>query len=168
MIGALGMAAIYIRMLPVDQPSPSFFVNTSTSLPLGLYHMTKASTLKRGDVIRMCLPEALNRFSIERGYLRQGVCPGGATSIGKPVVALHGDTVIVHEKMTQVKGSENLNAPIYIHDREGRRLPNAIGTHILKAEECFLISTHHPLSYDSRYYGPVPCGIPPYNILSKR
>lgn len=167
-IGVLGMVATYIHLLPVDKTSPSFFINTSTSLPLGLYHITKVSTLKRGDVIRLCLPKALNRFSTERGYLRQGGCSGGATRIGKPIFALHGDTVVVSEKVTLIKGSTRLEAPIYTHDRRGRHLPNAIGIHILQPDDCFLISTHHQLSYDSRYYGPVPCGIPPYSILTKR
>ncbi|MCY4171571.1 MAG: conjugative transfer signal peptidase TraF [Bacteroidetes bacterium] len=167
-IGVFGLVVVYIYLLPVDKSSPSLFVNTSTSVPLGLYHMTKVSDLKRGDVIRLCLPEALNRFAIKRGYLRQGVCPGGATRVGKPVIALHGDTVVVTEKAVQINGSDMLEVPVSMHDRRGRCLANAIGIHILAPDECFLISTHHQLSYDSRYYGPVPCGGPPYYILTKR
>ena len=161
------VTALCINGLPINQKSLPLFVNTSTSLPLGFYHMKKVSALKRGDVIRLCLPEEISEFSVERGYLRHGTCPGGSTRIGKPVLALYGDTVVVTQKTVHVRGHHSVRAPIYAHDQKGKRLPHAIGTHILKEGECFLLSTYHKLSYDSRYYGPIPCGVSPYSILEK-
>ncbi|MCY3999516.1 MAG: conjugative transfer signal peptidase TraF [Bacteroidetes bacterium] len=161
------VTALCMNGLPINQKSLPLFVNTSTSLPLGFYYMKKVQVLKRGDVIRLCLPEEISKFSVERGYLRHGTCSGGSTRIGKPVLALHGDTVVVTQKMIHVKGHHSFNIPIHTHDQRGKRLPNAIGTHILKEGQCFLLSIHHKLSYDSRYYGPIPCGVSPYSILEK-
>ncbi len=164
-IGLCLMAAV-IQSLPIGSMSLPLFVNTSTSLPTGLYRITKVSDLERGDILRICLPEVLSQFAVQRGYLRQGICPGGATRVGKPVVALQGDTVLVTRQKVQVKGHQSFDVPIYEHDRKGKGLSNAIGVHVLSPGECFLLSTHSSLSYDSRYYGPVPCGSSPYDILT--
>lgn len=164
--GTFCILAIGVHQLPVNRTSLPLFVNTSTSLPLGFYRTTKKRTLEHGDILRTCLPDTLTQLAIQRGYLRRGVCPGGSTRIGKPVIALQGDTVTVLEDKIRVAGYGAFDAPVYAFDRRGRRLPNAIGVHILSPGECFLLSTHSKLSYDSRYYGPVPCGAPPYYTLT--
>lgn len=165
-ICGLSLVAVTVKSLPIGRMSPPLFVNTSASLPFGLYRVTKVANLKRGDVLRTCLPDMLSQFAVQRGYLRQGTCPGGSTRIGKPVIALQGDTVLVSDRYIQVKGHRAFEIPIYEHDRRGRRLPNAIGIHVLSPGTCFLLSTHSALSYDSRYYGPVLCGSPPYYVLT--
>ncbi|MCY3630883.1 MAG: conjugative transfer signal peptidase TraF [Bacteroidetes bacterium] len=165
-ICGLSLIAFAVQSLPIGRMSLPLFVNTSASLPFGLYHLTKVASLERGDVLRTCLPDTLSQFAVQRGYLRQGTCPGGSTRIGKPVIALQGDTVLVSDQYIQVKGYRGFETPIYEHDRRGRRLSNAIGTHVLPPGKCFLLSTHSTLSYDSRYYGPVPCGSPPYYVLT--
>ena len=165
-ICSLSLIAVAVQSLPIGRTSLPLFVNTSASLPFGFYRITKAANLKRGDVLRTCLPDTLSQFAVQRGYLRQGTCPGGSTRIGKPVIALQGDTVSVSDQYIQVKGHRGFEIPIYEHDRRGRRLSNAIGTHVLPPGTCFLLSTHSALSYDSRYYGPVPCESPPYYVLT--
>ena len=165
-ICGLSLIAFAVKSLPIDRMSPPLFVNTSASLPFGFYRVTKVANLKRGDVLRTCLPDTLSQFAVQRGYLRQGTCPGGSTRIGKPVIALPGDTVLVSNQNIQVKGHRDFEMPIYERDRRGRYLSNAIGTHVLSPGACFLLSTHSMLSYDSRYYGPVPCGSPPYYVLT--
>ena len=165
-ICGFSLTAVAVQSLPIGRMSLPLFVNTSASLPFGLYRVTKVANLKRGDVLRTCLPDTLSQFAVQRGYLRQGICPGGSTRVGKPVIALQGDTVLVSDRYIQVKGHWDFETPIYAHDRKGRRLPNAIGTHVLSPGKCFLLSTHSMLSYDSRYYGPIPCGSPPYYVLT--
>ena len=165
-ICGLFLIAVAVQFLPIGRTSLPLFVNTSASLPFGFFRVTKVASLKRGDVLRTCLPDTLSQFAVQRGYLRQGTCSGGSTRIGKPVIALQGDTVLVSDQYIQVKGHLSFETPIYEHDRRGRRLSNAIGTHVLPPGKCFLLSTHSTLSYDSRYYGPVPCGSPPYYVLT--
>ena len=166
-ISGFSLVAIGVHFLPLGLTSPPLFVNTSSSLPAGFYRVTKVSAIKRGHVLRTCLPDSLNQIAVRRGYLRQGACPGGAAHIGKPVIAIQGDTVVVSDQATQVNSLQYLQAPVHTHDRRANELTNAMGTHVLKPGECFLLSTYSVRSYDSRYYGPVPCGIPPYYILSR-
>jgi len=165
-ICGLSLIAVVVQFLPIGRMSPPLFVNTSASLPFGFFRITKVASLERGDVLRTCLPDTLSQFAVQRGYLRQGTCPGGSTRIGKPVIGLQGDTVVVSDRYIQVKGYRAFEIPIYEHDRRGRRLPNATGIHVLSPGTCFLLSTHSALSYDSRYYGPIPCGSPPYYVLT--
>ncbi len=170
-IGILGictfsLVAVYIHNLPVGKTSLPLFLNTSNSLPPGLYHVTKVSDLRYGQILRMCLPSRLGQMAVKRGYLRQGNCPGGAAQIGKHLIALPGDTVQVTDERIRVFGHEEFNAPVYAQDRRGQGLSNAMGIHVLQSGECFLLSTHSPFSFDSRYYGPVPCGFPPYAMLT--
>ncbi len=165
-ICGLFLMMVAVQFVPIGRESLPLFVNTSRSLPLGFYRITKVATLERGDVLRTCLPDTLSEFAVQRGYLRQGICPGGSTRIGKPVIALQRDTVLVSDQFIQVNGDRRIEIPIYEQDRKGRRLPNAIGTHVLSVGTCFLFSPHSALSYDSRYYGPVPCGSPPYDVLT--
>lgn len=165
-ICGLFLVAVAVQSLPVGRMSLPLFVNTSASLPFGFYRVTKVANLKRGDVLRTCLPDTLSQFAVRRGYLRQGTCSGGSTRIGKPVIALQGDTVLVSDQYIQVKGHGGFETPIYERDRRGRRLSNAIGIHVLSPGTCFLLSTHSAFSYDSRYYGPVPCGSPPHYVLT--
>ena len=165
-ICGLFLIAVAVQSIPIGRMSPPLFVNTSASLPFGFYRVTKVANLKRGDVLRTCLPDTLSQFAVQRRYLRHGTCPGGSTRVGKPVIAMQGDTVVVSDRYIQVKGHRGFEIPIYEHDRRGRRLSNAIGTHVLPLDTCFLLSTHSALSYDSRYYGPIPCGSPPYYVLT--
>ena len=161
----LVVTAAVIQSAPAGRVSWPLFVNTSDSLPLGFYRVTKVFDLQRGHVLRTCLPAEIGRAAVQRGYVRRGTCPNGSARIGKPIIALQGDTVVVSDGRVQVQGRGNHEAPIYAHDRRGRSLANAAGTHIMQPGECFLLSTHSPFSYDSRYYGPISCGEAPYFIL---
>ncbi|MXZ05201.1 MAG: conjugative transfer signal peptidase TraF [Rhodothermaceae bacterium] len=159
------VTAVVIQSAPAGRVSWPLFVNTSDSLPLGLYRVTKVFDLQRGYVLRTCLPAEIGRAAVQRGYVRRGTCPNGSARVGKPIIALQGDTVVVSDGRIQVHGQGEHEAPIYAHDRRGRSLANAVGTHILQPGECFLLSTHSSFSYDSRYYGPIYCGEAPYFIL---
>jgi conjugative transfer signal peptidase TraF len=133
-------------------------VNFTASMPIGVYRRL-VGPAKRGDMVVACMPEAVARFALARGYVWKGGCPGGASPIGKKVVAMADDTVLVSEAGVLINGrlipeSRPLNA-----DKRGRVLdhfPNE--TYRLRANELWLLSTYHPLSFDSRYFGPIPKG----------
>ena len=151
---------------PVGYTSPPLFLNTSTSLPRGWYRITKSADLARGQVLRLCLPASLGRYAIERGYVRSGTCAGGAARVGKSIVALAGDSVAVRADGIQVNDDAAIRVQMQARDRRGRRMATATGTYVLGDGECFLLSRHSPFSFDSRYFGPVSCGEPPYSILT--
>jgi type IV secretory pathway protease TraF len=48
---------------------------------------------------------------------------------------------------------------IYYRDRIGRELMHLpFGQHVVGPDSLFVFSSHHPRSFDSRYFGPVPRG----------
>ena len=157
--GALGLI-ICIQLAPVGFRSWRIFYNVSRSVPAGWYRVHKRSEIQRGDTLLLCLPQDTGRYAVRRGYVRQGTCPGGAGRIGKPVLAITGDTVIVEQRGVSINDSLWVWAPAQLRDRLGRPMDAALGRHVLQLNECFLLSTHSTRSYDSRYFGPVPCTQP--------
>lgn len=131
-------------------------INVTTSLPYGLYQ--KASTpLQRGSLVVFCPP--LNDVSATahvRGYLRAGRCPGGWTSLLKPVAALQGDHVRFSDEAVYVNGIPLPNSARVARDPMGRALPRPpMNEHRLAANELLLISSYTASSYDGRYLGVV-------------
>jgi len=139
------------------------------SLPAGLYLTRVSDTARRGDAVLLCLPAHVFQLGRTRGYLprRRGSqrCPARGTEVVKMVAGLPGDTVHVASDSIRLAQGVVLYAPVFPKDSRGRPLGNAIGTHILGEEECFLLSTYSERSFDSRYFGPVPCA-PPYRVAT--
>ena len=87
--------------------------NLTSSLPIGLYRVTRDSpTLERGAIVLYCLPPTVADFAHHRGYVpRGGHCPGGLTPIGKIVAALPGDTVVL------TRDGVKVNSALQSHSR---------------------------------------------------
>jgi conjugative transfer signal peptidase TraF len=135
-------------------PPPLLLVwNTTASTPIGLYAVTQA-TPKRGDLLVMRLPREMQLLAVSRAILSPN------SPVLKPVAALAGDLVCRSGLVVHINGrfaaiARNL-------DQRGRRLPAWRGCRRLSPSQVFLLS-HHPDSFDSRYYGPLDtrraCGI---------
>ena len=67
---------------------------TDSSAPAGIYRLSDAP-LVRGALVAACLPAAIARTGLTRGYLQAGDCPGGAEPVAKVLGALPGDVVKV-------------------------------------------------------------------------
>ena len=134
--------------------------NWSPSLPRGFYRPSFPDSLARGDLVRVCLPEAHAALALERKYLYPGLCPGGTEPLAKVVVALPGDTVLVDSTLTHISGGLVIHAPVVTLDSQSRPVPSALGEHVLLDGECFVLSTYIPHNYDSRYFGAVDCSAP--------
>ncbi len=139
----------------------------SPSLPTGWYWTMYPDSLLVGYPTLVCYPMDVVSFGVARGYFtpdsphRQSPCPQTFVHVTKPLAALPGDTVTVLRDSLQVNSRPWLPAHVHELDTKGRELPNAIGTHVLNAGECFALSLWHARSYDSRYVGPIPCPDPP-------
>ena len=140
--------------------------NASQSIPAGWYTLNKRDVLVQGDILRLCLPSSIGKFAISRGYVHRGRCPGGSRRVGKPVLAFARDTVQVTERGIQVNKGPLIDAPLQLRDRRGKLMPRVSDRFVLKDNECFLLSMHSPFSFDSRYYGPIPCH-PPYRVMTQ-
>jgi len=120
--------------------------NTTASTPIGLYAVTQG-TLKRGDLLVARLPRDLELLAVSRAILAP------KTPVLKPVAALAGDLVCRAGLAVHING--RFAAIARGRDRQGRRLPSWQGCRRLSASQVFLLA-HHPGSFDSRYYGPLP------------
>lgn len=126
------------------------------SVPRGFYLQTD-DAVEVGRLVTFCPPEDVAAYALERGYLHRGSCPGGVEPLGKYVLATEGDTVILSEEGVQVNGRAVSNSAVYAQDAVGRELPHyAFGEHVVGEDSLFAFSGHHPRSFDSRYFGPVP------------
>ena len=131
-------------------------VNTSKSIPVGLYWTTSAP-MDKGAYVLVCPPDAeVFRQAKERGYIGAGFCPGDYGYLMKQVAATQRDTVIVTSEGVRVNGERlPLSAPLQT-DNAGRPLPRygANGT-VLGHAEVLLMSDGSPTSFDGRYFGPI-------------
>ena len=125
------------------------------SLPRGLYREVEG-TAARGAIVIVCLPTPATLFALDRGYLWPGDCDAGGVPIGKVILAVAGDTIALGSEGITVNNLPVPNSRPVERDRQGRPLKHyPFGRYLLGQRELWLFSPHHPLSFDSRYFGPV-------------
>ena len=129
-------------------------INTSYSLPLGLYQVT---TTESAPLIEFCPAEPFASESSNRGYRSRGItCPDGAVPLLKPIVARAGDVVAVTQTGLSVNGARVPNTAPLQRDRLGRQLQAwPIGRYRVAPGTVWVASTYNAGSYDSRYMGPI-------------
>jgi len=133
-------------------------INTTASLPRGLWRTVENSgALRVGDVVTFCPPLTPPiRLAQERGYVASGACPGDVEPMLKPVVALAGDQVAVSPLGVHVNGRLLPSSAPLIADSADRPLPILVMTEAtVPADSAWVVSSHNPRSYDSRYVGPI-------------
>lgn len=144
-------------------------VNFTASLPRGLYRVVPGAPA-RGTIALVCLSERDAAWALARGYVLRGdECPAGQDRTGRPVrvaplgkvvLATAGDTVDLTPAGLVRNGRPVPRSGIARADSRGRPLTaapgrEAPGRYVLRAGELWLWSPYHPLSFDSRYVGPV-------------
>jgi len=128
--------------------------NTTESLPVGFYWMTKHKP-SVGDVVVFC-PDSQPIFSMAygRGYIEKGICPSGYGQIFKKILAAKNDVLTVDAGGVYVNGQRVPNSQPAEQDLMANPLPQyRPKNYRLKDGEFFLMSSYHPLSFDSRYFG---------------
>ena len=131
-------------------------LNTTRSIPLGLYRMSHDPIVKGASVL-WCPPKR-PEFDLakERGYIGAGFCPGGYGSMMKKVVASDHDVVSVTGEGVTINGTLLPASQPLEADSMGRPLPRFRATdHVLASSELFLMSDTNSRSFDARYFGPV-------------
>ena len=131
-------------------------LNLTGSLPVGLY-VASRSRPARGALVLACLPPRVALFARARGYVpRGGACPGGVVPIGKPVLAVAGDTVTETRTGLLVNGMPIPNSQALATDRSGRPLPQLpTGRYVVRSGTVWIVSSYSRFSFDSRYFGAV-------------
>ncbi len=131
-------------------------INTTKSIPVGLYWTTSAP-VEKGAYVLWCPPKAgVFDDAKERGYIGAGFCAGGYGYMMKRVLAAKSDTVTVTDDGVRVNGELlPLSKPIKT-DSAGRPLPRfQADRYTLGNSEVLLMSDVSGTSFDGRYFGPI-------------
>lgn len=133
--------------LPVIANGLPLRINTTPSLPIGLYFISECNALKGVTVVHS-LPEPLMRFAKERGYVSQH-----SKGLLKTVAATAGDHVCWFEDNVWINGEQA--ASLQSHDRRDRPLPAPTGCKQLSDNEILTFIEGSDVSYDGRYFGAI-------------
>lgn len=131
-------------------------LNTTRSIPLGLYRMSN-EPIQTGAYVLWCPPER-PEFDLAkaRGYIGAGFCPGGYGSMMKKVLAAHNDVVSVTDEGVRINGTLLPASQPFETDLMGRPLPRfRVSSRVLLSSELLLMSDTNNRSFDARYFGPI-------------
>jgi len=133
--------------------SAGYRLNLTASLPIGLWRIT--DDIGPGTYVTACVPPAvpMMRVAVARGYLPDGMCPGGYAPLLKQVAAVAGDTVTLTADAVAINGQVLPNTRTLNATGPGRLPVFPRGTYQVGADEFWLIANHNPRSFDSRYFG---------------
>jgi conjugative transfer signal peptidase TraF len=150
------VAAIGLLLLGFACFAAGLRVNTTKSIPAGLYWMTGAPVGK-GEYVIFCPPQsALFDEAKVRGYIPAGFCPGDYGFMMKRVLAAEGDRVVATAEGLSINGALlPASAPLEM-DKAGRMMPrHPFSDYTLGKSELLLMSDVSSTSFDGRYFGPV-------------
>lgn len=131
-------------------------VNTTRSIPLGLYWLT-SDPIEKGAFVAFC-PPASDVFDVarQRGYIGAGLCPGGYGLMFKQVLAAKADHIDISPRGVAVNGNALPNSTPMVRDLAGQPLPGYLASdYTLGEHEVLLMSETNGKSFDGRYFGPV-------------
>ena len=134
-------------------------INTTSSVPIGIYHIEQDGRFARGQIVAFCPPDnSAFQLGRARGYVLGGMaCPGGYRPLFKPVAAMPGDVVTVAADGISINGRLLHNTKARPKDGEGRPLPVvARGVHKVLPGQVWVVSTYNARSFDGRYFGAIP------------
>lgn len=146
--GSMALGFAFVLTGAIATPPYKLLYNPSESAPRGWYLFKRTDSVYRDAFVLATLPEAIATLASERDYLPRNV------PILKHVGALRGQEICRERDLLTVDGV--LVAHTLEHDGVGRPLPYWSGCRTLDRDEVFLLSTDSPLSFDSRYFGPIP------------
>lgn len=130
-------------------------INTTGSIPVGLYWLSDAPVSK-GEYVIFCPPvNPLFDEAKKRGYFNSGFCPGQYGYIMKMSLAAKSDKVRVTDQGVFVNGVLLPYSKPRSMDKSGRPLPIYRADIVLSVNDVLLMSNVSEHSFDSRYFGPV-------------
>jgi type IV secretory pathway protease TraF len=130
-------------------PAPRLLLNTTASVPVGLYRLSPPGPAKPGELLVVRPNPALAAFLDAGGWLPRGV------PLIKPVGAVAGQSVCRLGRDLFIDG--RLVARALEVDGQGRALPAWSGCQVLGPGEVLLLAPAFG-SLDGRYFGPTPEG----------
>jgi conjugative transfer signal peptidase TraF len=131
-------------------------INTTKSIPVGLYWTTDAP-VERGAYVMFCPPKiGVFDDAKERGYIGAGLCSGGYGYMMKRVLAANDDSISVSDYGVRVNGELLPLSVPRVTDTAGRPMPRyRTNRYTLGASELLMMSDVSATSFDGRYFGPI-------------
>jgi conjugative transfer signal peptidase TraF len=129
-------------------------INTSNSIPIGLYWLSK-KPVAHGEYVLFCPPKtAPFQEAFHVGYIGVGFCDSGFGVLMKQVAALQGDRISVSDTKVTVNGVARPFSRPLLEDTLGRALPYfRVKDVALDDKEVLLMTDQSCLSFDARYFG---------------
>jgi conjugative transfer signal peptidase TraF len=128
-------------------------INTTRSIPIGLYWMTDLP-LEKGEYVLICPPyNSVFDEAKKRGYFGAGFCPGDYAYLMKKILAAKKDTVVLADDGVHVNGELLPFSTPLSYDKQGRPLPVLRGEYQLGDSDVLLMTDVSSISFDSRYFG---------------
>jgi len=124
--------------------------NPSDSVARGWYRITPdvvPDSLRVGSIVLARLPDSVAAFAAQRGYLPSDV------PILKRIGAVAPQSVCVRAQVVRI--DRDAVATTRLHDGAHRPLSAWAQCRPLAGGELFLLSNTNPVSFDSRYFGPI-------------
>lgn len=122
-------------------------LNVTPSIPRGIYWISTGEIPRRGGLVALPIPSAVQDLIYERQYL-----PRSIKLLAKPIAASPGDHVCIRD------GTVFLNktrfSTVTPFDAQGRPMPKWPICRLLASNELYL-ATQGKSSFDSRHFGPV-------------
>jgi conjugative transfer signal peptidase TraF len=130
--------------------------NHSESVAPGFYWVVDKQP-EKGDFVSFCPAQnTITQMAYERGYIGFGNCPGHYERLLKHVVGVTGDTVAILDHGVTINQTLQPDSTALPFDGIGRPLKSYSKNRlILKPNELWVMSNRSPLSFDSRYFGPI-------------
>ena len=156
-LSACGLAAL--AWASFVHPLPRLTYNPSDSVAVGWYRVDPLDRrtgsplrplqppLHVGSIVLVPLPAEAAALAAQRGYLPTRI------PLLKRVGAIAPQEVCIADGRVRIDGVPS--AAVLSADRWGRPLPSWPQCRRLRPGELFLLSVTNPVSFDSRYFGPV-------------
>jgi conjugative transfer signal peptidase TraF len=130
-------------------------VNTTPSIPLGVYQLSN-EPLVTGSYVLFCPPPApVFAMAKARGYVGAGFCPGGYGQLMKRLVAAKNDRVTINAEGVVVNGQRLPLSKLIKLDGGSRPLPHYAKSWVLGSDEVLVMSDSNSGSFDGRYFGSI-------------
>lgn len=153
----LSLALIFLILGFANKQLGFIYINTSCSLPYGLYLSLPADKPQRGDLILLCLDGRHAELAKKRNYIAKGSCPRQSAPLGKYVQALEGDAVSIKNAEVYVNNRYIEKSKILKQDLLGNELTGELQAKTLMQDE-YLVMNNKENSFDSRYFGTIKKG----------
>jgi conjugative transfer signal peptidase TraF len=128
--------------------------NTTPSLPMGFWLVKPVRIpLARGMIVSFCFPCSVRQRRTSDGIAAAiDRCPDGGPPLLKPIIAVPGDVIGLDDRGLAINGIPvpgSARLPYAPSDR----IPS--GEYAVPSGQFWAVSTLHPRSFDSRYFGAV-------------